>query len=190
MCKLSMRNKATFSEPESSVCETATDTTSSAASAGTSSVCETATDTTSSAASASTNSVCGTATDTELQQREQRLHQLGIRKRFIRSLSGVDWCSLSWWSRRGLLEVYEGTFNCIYRYWQQWCPMHLIFQLKYPGFELVVFHCSCCFPFLRGSCSLSAGWRLVGVCPLVDGSLCKAKLALQNALFSISSAER
>ena len=28
------------------------------------------------------------------------------------------------------------------------------------------------------------------MCPLVDGSLCKAKLALQNALFSISSAER
>ena len=34
--------------------------------------------------------------------------QLGIRKSFIRSLSGVDRCSLSWWSRRGLLEVYEG----------------------------------------------------------------------------------
>ena len=31
-----------------------------------------------------------------------------IRKRFIRSLSGVDRCSLSWGSRRGLLEVYEG----------------------------------------------------------------------------------
>ena len=38
----------------------------------------------------------------------QRLHQLGIRKRFIRSLSGVDRCSLSWWSRRGLLEVVGG----------------------------------------------------------------------------------
>ena len=34
--------------------------------------------------------------------------QLGIWKSFIRSLSGVDRCSLSWWSRRGLLEVYEG----------------------------------------------------------------------------------
>ena len=33
--------------------------------------------------------------------------QLGIRKRFSRSLSGVDRCSLSWWSRGGLLEVYE-----------------------------------------------------------------------------------
>ena len=32
--------------------------------------------------------------------------QLGIRKRFIRSLSGVDRCSLSWASGRGLLEVY------------------------------------------------------------------------------------
>ena len=34
--------------------------------------------------------------------------QLGIWKRFIRSLSGVDRCSLSWGSGRGLLEVYEG----------------------------------------------------------------------------------
>ena len=34
--------------------------------------------------------------------------QLGIWKRFIRSLLGVDRCSLSWASRRGLLEVYEG----------------------------------------------------------------------------------
>ena len=32
--------------------------------------------------------------------------QLGIWKRLIRSLSGVDRCSLSWGSRRGLLEFY------------------------------------------------------------------------------------
>ena len=31
--------------------------------------------------------------------------QLGIWKRLIRSLSSVDICSLSWRSRRGLLEV-------------------------------------------------------------------------------------
>ena len=29
----------------------------------------------------------------------------------IRSLSGVDRCSLSWWSRRGLLEVYEDHWS-------------------------------------------------------------------------------
>ena len=34
--------------------------------------------------------------------------QLGIRKRFIRSLLRVDRCSLSWASGRGLLEVYWG----------------------------------------------------------------------------------
>ena len=34
--------------------------------------------------------------------------QLGIWKRFIRSLLGVDRCSLSWGSGRGLLEVYQG----------------------------------------------------------------------------------
>ena len=34
--------------------------------------------------------------------------QLGIRKRFIRSLLRVDRCSLSWSSVRGLLEVYQG----------------------------------------------------------------------------------
>ena len=34
--------------------------------------------------------------------------QLGIRKRFIRNLSGVDRFSLSWGSGRSLLEVYEG----------------------------------------------------------------------------------
>ena len=34
--------------------------------------------------------------------------QLRIWKRFIRSLSGVDKCSLSWGFGRGLLEVYEG----------------------------------------------------------------------------------
>ena len=34
--------------------------------------------------------------------------QLGIVKRFIRSLLRVDRCSLSWGSGRGLLEVYEG----------------------------------------------------------------------------------
>ena len=34
--------------------------------------------------------------------------QLGIWKRFIRSLSGVDRCSLRWGSGRGLLEVYLG----------------------------------------------------------------------------------
>ena len=32
--------------------------------------------------------------------------QLGIWKRFIISLYGVDRCSLSWGSGRGLLEVY------------------------------------------------------------------------------------
>ena len=32
----------------------------------------------------------------EVHRGGQRLHQLGIRKRFIRSLSGVDRCSLSW----------------------------------------------------------------------------------------------
>ena len=36
------------------------------------------------------------------------LPQLVIWKRFIRSLFGVDRCSLSWGSRRILLEVYEG----------------------------------------------------------------------------------
>ena len=34
--------------------------------------------------------------------------QLGIWNRFIRSLSGVDRCSLSWGSGRGLLKVYQG----------------------------------------------------------------------------------
>ena len=34
--------------------------------------------------------------------------QLGIWKRFIRRLSGVDRCSLSWGFGRGLLEVYLG----------------------------------------------------------------------------------
>ena len=34
--------------------------------------------------------------------------QLGIWKRFIRSLSGVDRCSLSLGSTRGLLQVYQG----------------------------------------------------------------------------------
>ena len=34
--------------------------------------------------------------------------QLGIWKRFIRSLLGVDRCSISWGSGRGLLEVYQG----------------------------------------------------------------------------------
>ena len=34
--------------------------------------------------------------------------QLRIRKRFIRSLMGVDRFSLSWGSGRGLLEVYWG----------------------------------------------------------------------------------
>ena len=39
--------------------------------------------------------------------------QLGIRKRFIRSLLGVDRCSLSWGSGRGLLEVYwTGVDRC------------------------------------------------------------------------------
>ena len=33
--------------------------------------------------------------------------KLGIWKRFISSLSEVDRCSLSWGSRRGLLEVYQ-----------------------------------------------------------------------------------
>ena len=32
----------------------------------------------------------------------------GVWKRFIRSLLGVDRCSLSWASGRGLLEVYWG----------------------------------------------------------------------------------
>ena len=34
--------------------------------------------------------------------------QLGIWKRFIRSVLGLDKFSLSWGSGRGLLEVYEG----------------------------------------------------------------------------------
>ena len=34
--------------------------------------------------------------------------QLGIWKRFIRSLLGVDRCSLSWGSGTGVLEVYLG----------------------------------------------------------------------------------
>ena len=34
--------------------------------------------------------------------------KLEIWKRFIRSLSGVDKCSLSWGFGRGLLEVYQG----------------------------------------------------------------------------------
>ena len=34
--------------------------------------------------------------------------QLGIWKSFIRSLSGVDRCSLSWGFGRGLLEVFLG----------------------------------------------------------------------------------
>ena len=39
--------------------------------------------------------------------------QLVISKRFIRSLLGVDRCSLSWASGRGLLEVYWGwTDTC------------------------------------------------------------------------------
>ena len=33
---------------------------------------------------------------------------LGILTRFIRSLSGVDRCSLSWGCERGSLEVYQG----------------------------------------------------------------------------------
>ena len=32
--------------------------------------------------------------------------QLGVWKRFTRSLTGVDRCSLSWGSGRGSLEVY------------------------------------------------------------------------------------
>ena len=38
--------------------------------------------------------------------------QLGIWKRFIRSLLRVDRCSLSWGSGRGLLEVYRGWKKC------------------------------------------------------------------------------
>ena len=34
--------------------------------------------------------------------------QMGIWKKFIRSLLVVDRCSLSWGSGRGLLEVYQG----------------------------------------------------------------------------------
>ena len=34
--------------------------------------------------------------------------KLGIRKRFIRNLLGVDRCSISWGSGRGLLEIYLG----------------------------------------------------------------------------------
>ena len=34
--------------------------------------------------------------------------QLGMWKRFIMSLSGVDRCSLSWGSGRVLLDVYPG----------------------------------------------------------------------------------
>ena len=34
--------------------------------------------------------------------------EMGIWKRFIRNLLGVDRCSLSWGSGRGLLEVYQG----------------------------------------------------------------------------------
>ena len=34
--------------------------------------------------------------------------QLGIWERYIRSLLGVDRCSLSWGLGRGLLEVYQG----------------------------------------------------------------------------------
>ena len=34
--------------------------------------------------------------------------QMGIWKRFIRSLSGVDRCRLSWGYGRGLIEVYHG----------------------------------------------------------------------------------
>ena len=39
--------------------------------------------------------------------------QLGIVKRFIRSLSGVDRCSLSWGSERGLIEVYQRWTDAI-----------------------------------------------------------------------------
>ena len=39
--------------------------------------------------------------------------QLGIWKRFIRSLSGVDRCSLSWWSRRGLLETWTAYSSAV-----------------------------------------------------------------------------
>ena len=53
---------------------------------------------------------------------------LGIWKRFIRSLSGVDRCRLSWGCGRGLLEVYLGwtessagdlveVFFEVYRWW-------------------------------------------------------------------------
>ena len=51
--------------------------------------------------------------------------QLGIRKRFIRSLSGVDRCSLSWWSRRGLLEVYEELVKLTLPF-LQWCSTYSV----------------------------------------------------------------
>ena len=38
--------------------------------------------------------------------------QLGIWNRFIRSLLGLDRCSLSWASARGLLEVNSGVDRC------------------------------------------------------------------------------
>ena len=38
---------------------------------------------------------------------------LGILTRFIRSLSGVDRCSLSWGCGRGLLEVYYGWTDAV-----------------------------------------------------------------------------
>ena len=40
--------------------------------------------------------------------------QLGIWKRFIRSLLVVDRCSLSWGSRRGLLVVYQACMHHTY----------------------------------------------------------------------------
>ena len=42
--------------------------------------------------------------------------QFGIWKRFIRSLFGVNRCSLSWGSGRGLLEVYLEVNRCNLRW--------------------------------------------------------------------------
>ena len=42
----------------------------------------------------------------------QMQSQMGIWKRFTRSLSGVNRCSLRWGSERGLLEIFLGMDRC------------------------------------------------------------------------------
>ena len=53
--------------------------------------------------------------------------QLEIWKRFIRSFSGVDRCSLRWGSGRGLLEVFScGQMQPQLGIWKRFIPSLLV----------------------------------------------------------------